>query len=98
MSTSIGQNTFENILEDVVRSFFQEEMNQFFEENPELKNYKNSSYNRQLDTRYGRIEDLQVPRNRDNAFQTEMFQPYQRYKQWLRKNGHHHVSEKDEHA
>ncbi|PBB04570.1 MULTISPECIES: IS256 family transposase [Salimicrobium] len=91
MSTSIGQNNFENQLEDMVRSFVQEkletvmkeEMNQFFEENPELKNYKNGSYGRQLDTKYGRIEDLQVPRDRDNAFQTEMFQPYQRYEQWL---------------
>lgn len=36
-----------------------------------------------MDTKYGRIEDLQVPRDRENAFQTEMFQPYQRYEQWL---------------
>lgn len=72
MSTSIGQNNFVNQLEDMVRSFVQEkletvmkeEMDQFFEENPELKNYKNGSYGRQLDTKYGRIEDLQVPRDR----------------------------------
>ncbi|SIS82773.1 putative transposase [Salimicrobium salexigens] len=91
MSTSIGQNNLENQLDDMVRSFVQEkletimkeEMNQFFEENPELKNYKNGSYGRQLDTKYGRIEDLQVPRDRENAFQTEVFQPYQRYEQWL---------------
>lgn len=50
---------------------------------PELKNYKNGSYGRQLDTKYGRIEDLQVPRDRENAFQTEVFQPYQRYERWL---------------
>ncbi|GEL07223.1 IS256 family transposase [Salisediminibacterium halotolerans] len=91
MLPSIGQNNLENQLDEMVRSFVQEkletikkeEMNQFFEENPELKNYKNGSYHRQLDTKYGRIEDLQVPRDRENAFQTEMFQPYQRYEQWL---------------
>lgn len=91
MSTSIGQNNLENQLDELVRSFVQEkletimkeEMNQFFEENPELKNYKNGSYGRQLDTKYGRIEDLQVPRDRENAFQTEVFQPYQRYERWL---------------
>ncbi|MBR7555041.1 IS256 family transposase, partial [Allobacillus saliphilus] len=84
-------NNLENQLDELVRSFVQEkletimkeEMNQFFEENPELKNYKNGSYGRQLDTKYGRIQDLQVPRDRENSFQTQVFQPYQRYEQWL---------------
>ncbi|CDQ19649.1 IS256 family transposase [Halobacillus karajensis] len=91
MSSSIGQNNLENQLDEMVRSFVQEkletimkeEMNQYFEEHPELKNYKNGSYKRHLDTKYGRIENLQVPRDRENAFQTEVFQPYQRYEQWL---------------
>lgn len=91
ISSSIGQNNLENQLDEMVRSFVQEkletimkeEMNQYFEEDPELKNYKNGSYKRHLDTKYGRIENLQVPRDRENAFQTEVFQPYQRYEQWL---------------
>ncbi len=92
MSTSIGQNTLENQLDSMVREFvkekletmMKEEMNSFFEhEHPELKNQKNGFYQRQLDTKYGRLEDLQVPRDRENAFQTEIFSPYQRREQWL---------------
>ncbi|TSJ66267.1 hypothetical protein FPQ13_05005 [Allobacillus salarius] len=50
------------------------------------------SYGRQLDTKYGRIENLQVPPDRENAFQTEVFQPYQRYERWLGETNHHDVS------
>lgn len=92
MSTSIGQKSLENQLDSMVREFvkekletiMKEEMNRFFEdEHPELKNYKNGTYARQLDTKYGRLDDLQVPRDRDNEFQTEVFSPYQRREQWL---------------
>lgn len=92
MSTSIGQNNLENQLDQMVREFvkekletiMKEERESFFEnEHPELKNQKNGNYTRQLDTKYGRIEDLQVPRDRDNAFHTEVFSPYQRREQWL---------------
>jgi putative transposase len=92
MSTSIGQNNLENQLDQMVREFvkekletiMQEERESFFaNEHPELKNQKNGNYTRQLDTKYGRIEDLQVPRDRDNAFHTEVFSPYQRREQWL---------------
>ncbi|MFB4166327.1 IS256 family transposase, partial [Alteribacillus sp. JSM 102045] len=92
MSTSIGQNNLENQLDQMVREFvkekletiMKEERESFFKnEHPELKNQKNGTYTRQLDTKYGRIEDLQVPRDRDNAFHTEVFSPYQRREQWL---------------
>jgi len=92
MSTSIGQNNLENQLDQMVREFVKEkletimneERENFFEnEHPELKNQKNGHYVRQLDTKYGRIDDLHVPLDRDNAFQTEVFSPYQRYEQWL---------------
>uniref|UniRef100_UPI001D15A009 transposase n=1 Tax=Alkalihalobacillus deserti TaxID=2879466 RepID=UPI001D15A009 len=64
MSTSIGQNTLENQLDSMVREFvkekletlMKEEMNSFFEhEHPEFKNQKNGFYQRQLDTKYGRL-------------------------------------------
>nr|BAD18193.1 transposase of IS654 [Halalkalibacterium halodurans] len=92
MSTSIGQSTFENQLDSMVREFvkekletiMKEEMESFFtHEHPELKNQKNGFYTRQLDTRYGRLENLRVPRDRQNAFQTELFSPYQRREEWL---------------
>ena len=33
---------------------------------------------RDLDTRYGKINDLRVPRDRNNEFQTALFERYQR--------------------
>ncbi|WP_416150336.1 IS256 family transposase [Salipaludibacillus sp. HK11] len=92
MNTSIGQETLENQLDNMVRDFvkekleviMKEEMTNFFDhEHAELKNAKNGYYKRQLDTKYGRIDPLHVPRDRDNAFQTEMFQPYERHQAWL---------------
>lgn len=71
-------------VKEKLESVMKEEMNSFFEhEHPELKNQKNGFYSRQLDTKYGRLEKLQVPRDRENAFQTEVFSPYQRREQWL---------------
>src|SRR5690606_9839152 len=36
-----------------------------------------------LDTQYGRIEGLLVPRDRNGEFQTQLFAPYQRHTGWL---------------
>ncbi|MBB4824523.1 putative transposase, partial [Sporosarcina luteola] len=92
MSTSIIDNLFSNHMEDLVKQFVQEkletimkeEIKNFFEvEHPELKYRKNGYYERQLDTRYGRIEELAVPRDRDGMFRTQLFDPYQRRERWL---------------
>src|SRR5690625_497173 len=73
-----------DFVKEKLETIMTEGMNSFFTyEHPELKNYKNGTYTRQLDTKYGRIEDLQVPRDRNNSFQTEVFSPYQRREQWL---------------
>ena len=65
MSTSIGQESLENQLDNMVRDFvkekleaiMKEEMTNFFDyEHPELKNAKNGYYKRQLDTKYGQID------------------------------------------
>src|SRR5699024_761804 len=47
------------------------------------KSSKNGFYNRVLDTRYGRIDDLAVPRDREGYFTTHVFDPYQRREKWL---------------
>ena len=39
---------------------------------------RNGYYERDLGSRYGKINDLRVPRDRDNEFQTALFEPYQR--------------------
>ena len=47
----------------------------FLEEN---KGSRNGYYERDLGTRYGKINDLRVPRDRNNEFQTALFERYQR--------------------
>ncbi len=44
----------------------------------EKEGQRNGYYERDLGTRYGKINDLKVPRDRDNEFQTAMFDRYQR--------------------
>lgn len=61
-----------------------EEINNFLKvERPDLKNSKNGYYQRSLDTRYGKIENLTIPRDRQGEFQTQCFEPYQRRDGWL---------------
>ena len=40
---------------------------------------RNGHYERDLTTKYGHIDDLKVPRDREGTFRTQIFQPYQRY-------------------
>jgi transposase-like protein len=46
-------------------------------------NSRNGSYLRSLDTKYGNIDNLQVPRDRNGDFNSALFQPYQRRDNWL---------------
>lgn len=48
-----------------------------YERNTERQGYRNGHYERQLKTRVGSIE-LRVPRDREGAFKTELFNRYQR--------------------
>lgn len=92
MSQSITDNDFMNQLDNLVRDFvkdqleniMEEERKQFFEtEHPEWEQVKNGYYKRALDTKHGHIDDLAVPRDRHGNFQTELFDPYQRRDQWV---------------
>ena len=40
---------------------------------------RNGHYERDLTTKYGHIDDLKVPRDREGTFRTHIFQPYRRY-------------------
>jgi putative transposase len=46
---------------------------------PSRRGYRNGSYTRDLVTPTGRIEDLNVPRDRAGAFHTQVFERYGRY-------------------
>jgi putative transposase len=68
------------VLEDVMR----EELDALIgvswgESNPKRKGYRNGSYTRDLITSSGRIEDSQVPRDREGQFHAQVFERYRRY-------------------
>jgi putative transposase len=68
------------VLEDVMR----EELDTLIgvgwgESSPKRKGYRNGSYTRDLVTTTGRIEELQVPRDREGQFHTQVFERYRRY-------------------
>jgi len=46
---------------------------------PKRKGYRNGFYSRDLVTSSGRIEDIQVPRDREGQFHTQVFERYRRY-------------------
>jgi len=46
---------------------------------PTRRGYRNGSYTRDLVTPTGRIENLQVPRDRDGEFHSQVFERYSRY-------------------
>ncbi|MFX0560989.1 IS256 family transposase [Tepidibacillus infernus] len=92
MSSSITNSELsiqlENIISDFIKEkielIMKEEINNFLKvERPDLEDSKNGYYHRSLDTRYGRIENLTVPRDRMGEFQTQVFEPYQRRDGWL---------------
>jgi putative transposase len=68
------------VIEEVMR----EELEQFLgaswgECTPERKGYRNGTYTRDLATASGPIEDLEVPRDREGHFHTQVFDRYNRY-------------------
>ena len=88
----VPEHMLNNLFEKLVKDFLKENMEsllraeiQGFMESEEAgaSNSRNGYYTRDLHTRYGHIEDLQVPRDRQSRFQTQMFEPYQRRDGWL---------------
>jgi transposase-like protein len=76
-----------NLLTDSLQSFLQDEFNRFikaghYERSKDRRSYRNGSYSRSIKTRVGQIE-LEVCRDRDGLFQTELFRRYQRNEQAL---------------
>ncbi len=49
------------------------------ESSPKRKGYRNGYYTRDLVTTTGRVEELQVPRDRAGQFHTQVFERYRRY-------------------
>lgn len=78
------ENLVRNFVKDKLEFIMNEEIRNFVHvEQANVRNPRNGYYERTLDTRYGTIEDLQVPRDRKGEFQTQVFEPYQRRDGWL---------------
>ena len=86
------QQAFQQYLRDLARSairvvlegVMREELDALVgvgwgESSPDRKGYRNGSYSRDLVTTSGRIEDLQVPRDREGQFHKQVFEGYRRY-------------------
>jgi len=70
------------LLEPILNQILQSEMTEHLgaesgERTDSRSGYRNGTYRRKLTTRVGTLE-LEVPRDRDGTFQTELFQRYQR--------------------
>ena len=78
----LGDKGAEVLLEKVMNEILQAEMTEHLSAKPgeqtdERCGYRNGSYERTLTTRVGSL-NLEVPRDRDGTFQTDLFQRYQR--------------------
>jgi transposase-like protein len=78
----LGDRGAEVLLEKVMNEVLQAEMTEHLEAEPgertdERSGYRNGSYERTLTTRIGQLK-LEVPRDRDGTFRTELFERYQR--------------------
>ncbi|ALS26332.1 transposase [Paenibacillus sp. 32O-W] len=91
LMTTIHQDMLADLFEKLVTQFIKEnlesimkaEIKSFMENEQEKPNSRNGYYQRSLQTKFGTIEDLRVPRDRNSEFQTHVFEPYQRRDGWL---------------
>jgi putative transposase len=77
---SLAQSAVRIVIEAVKR----EELDQFIgagwgESSPKRKGYRNGYYTRDLVTSTGRLQDINVPRDREGQFHTQAFERYSRY-------------------
>ena len=46
-------------------------------------NSRNGTYQRSFETKYGKLENLSIPRDRNNEFEQQLIPPYSRRYGWL---------------
>ncbi len=85
MMSDLFENLVTKFVKDNLESIMKAEIKHFMEnrEDKEKPNSRNGYYPRTLHTKYGLIEELQVPRDRNSEYQTQLFEPYQRRDGWL---------------
>jgi len=88
-----GQVNFDDMINDLIKNFIEKllkgELTEFLNYDKydsagkNSGNSRNGNYSRNFQTKYGVIENLEVPRDRNNDFQTALFEPYKRRDDWL---------------
>ena len=88
-----GQVNFDDMINDLIKNFIEKllkgELTEFLNYDKydsagkNSGNSRNGNYSRNFQTKYGVIEKLEVPRDRNNDFQTALFEPYKRRDDWL---------------
>lgn len=82
--TDLFENLVTQFVKDNLETIMRAEIKQFMEEMPEgHHNSRNGYYPRSLHTKFGNIEKMSVPRDRNGEFHTQVFEPYQRRDGWL---------------
>jgi len=81
---TLAQSAVRIVIEAVMR----EELDQFIgagwgECSPKRKGYRNGYYTRDLVTSTGRLQDINVPRDREGQFHTQAFERYSRYERHI---------------
>jgi len=79
------KDLLKGFLKDRLESMMEGEREAFLEEDAGEDNRGNGFYDRSFRTRFGKIENLNIPRDREGNFQTELFEPYQKQEDWLEK-------------
>lgn len=92
MNPIINDANFLEQLKELVLAFvkeklefiMREELANFLDiERLEQHNTRNGYYTRTLETQFGKIDNLRVPRDRQGEFHTSLFEPYPRRDGWL---------------
>ncbi len=96
---TLAQSAVRTVIEAVMR----EELDAFIgvawgEWSPKRQGYRNGSYLRDLVTSTGRLEDIQVPRDREGQFHTQTFERYGRYEPHIAEGRDGDVCRWDEHS
>ncbi|SDO35106.1 Transposase (or an inactivated derivative) [Psychrobacillus sp. OK028] len=85
--SNIFSSDISNQIQEMIQLFLKEKLEFLLKQEIESalenepvgeSNSKNGYYKRTLDTIYGKVEDLAIPRDRKGQYQTALFDPYQR--------------------
>jgi len=67
-----------DLVKDQMESMMELERRAFLEEREDDDNKGNGFYQRNLETQFGKLNGLEVPRDRESTFSPALFEPYQR--------------------